>query len=271
MACHSDSDELSEDDNVHNLVDDSGTTSWPVSSPEVGPSVDVMNKFWKRVAELTTRYHDNEGRTCIIDEDHPSCRACRDIKIGCDRKTQFIFDMTKDEFFPVYDQFMKVFTDRDPAQVKKLKQAENAFRSSSRSKDVLNTRRGLRKLGRRNDAERQVVELQNRLDSITAELERTKAREAALLEREKELIKDSSQHTATSRKATYMVGLISGHLFHVTKTARDLMSSIQTVKNRQERVGPATSSALDMATRLVEDVNIMADGIENINRPKNAH
>jgi hypothetical protein len=132
-----------------------------------------------------------------------------------------------------------------------------------------------------------VVELQNRLDSITAELERTKAREAALLEREKELIKDSSQHTgkksqhswlplsdesqATSRKATYMVGLISGHLFHVTKTARDLMSSIQTVKNRQERVGPATSSALDMATRLVEDVNIMADGIENINRPKNAH
>jgi hypothetical protein len=58
MAWHSDSDELSEDDNVHNLVDDSGTTS----SPEVGPSVDVMNKFWKRVAELTTRYHDNEGR-----------------------------------------------------------------------------------------------------------------------------------------------------------------------------------------------------------------
>jgi hypothetical protein len=51
--------------------------------------------------------------------------------------------MTKDEFFPVYDQFMKVFTDRDPAQVKKLKQAENAFRSSSRSKDVLNTRRTL--------------------------------------------------------------------------------------------------------------------------------
>jgi hypothetical protein len=29
-----------------------------MSHPEVGPSDEVLDKFWKRVAELTTRYHD---------------------------------------------------------------------------------------------------------------------------------------------------------------------------------------------------------------------
>lgn len=145
----------------------------------------VVNKFWKRVAELTTRYHDVENkwigceevkqwnrsnrtviflewvtyllliifqackkclsskaqRTCIIDEDHPSCRACRDAKVGCDRKPQYIFDLTKDDFFSDYQSFLEVYNQRQPTQMRKLKQAENAFRSSPKSRDAFSTRR----------------------------------------------------------------------------------------------------------------------------------
>ncbi|KAJ7860623.1 hypothetical protein B0H13DRAFT_1900895 [Mycena leptocephala] len=106
-----------------------------MSLPEVEPVVEVVNRFWKRVAEVTARYHGAENkwvgadelvewnrthtascqkctnskskRQCVIDEDHPSCRTCRTAKVGCDRKSAFIFDMNRDDFFPSYDQFLK--------------------------------------------------------------------------------------------------------------------------------------------------------------------
>ncbi|KAJ7637963.1 hypothetical protein DFH06DRAFT_1138610 [Mycena polygramma] len=135
----------------------------PSSEPEAWADPGVTHKFWKRVTELTARYHDPDNgwigspevkkwnqtystacrkcrsfksqRQCVVDEDNPSCRTCRSTKIGCDRKTQFVFDMTKDHFFSNYDQFLKVYENRDPRHIKKLKQAENYSKRSFKAKD----------------------------------------------------------------------------------------------------------------------------------------
>jgi hypothetical protein len=60
--------------------------------------------------------------------DHPSCRPCRANKVGCDRKPRFVFAMTKDQFFPTYAQFLKVFQDRKATQLKRLRRQEYRFR-----------------------------------------------------------------------------------------------------------------------------------------------
>jgi len=113
--------------------------------PAVDPKEDILDRFWRRVAQVTTRYHDVEHkwicgdeirqwnlenrqacekcsnsktrRICVVDEDQPSCRSCRDAKIACDRKPKFVFDMTKDEFFPNYDQFLVVFKNKEPGRL----------------------------------------------------------------------------------------------------------------------------------------------------------
>ncbi|KAF7326543.1 hypothetical protein MVEN_02607400 [Mycena venus] len=129
-----------------------------MSMPEVEPVPDVVNRFWKRVAEVTARYHgierkwigseelkawtethrsscqkctgDKTKRQCIIDEEHPSCRTCRSAKIGCDRKPQFVFDMTEDQFFPTYDQFMKVYQNRAPGRLRRFRLLNSAVRKA---------------------------------------------------------------------------------------------------------------------------------------------
>ncbi|KAJ7626516.1 hypothetical protein DFH06DRAFT_1141827 [Mycena polygramma] len=81
-----------------------------MSLPAVGPTGSTLERFWKKVAEVTTRYHDPElgwvggedvsrwndtntqpcercansrnGKKCEVDSDHPSCRACRRNKVG---------------------------------------------------------------------------------------------------------------------------------------------------------------------------------------------
>ncbi|KAJ7932925.1 hypothetical protein B0H13DRAFT_1856536 [Mycena leptocephala] len=121
-----------------------------------GPSLSTIERFWKRVAEVTTRYHDSkhqwtggeeirlwnlgnrtacEGcemrknkRICLVDFDHPSCRPCRANKVLCDRKLRFIFDMTKEQFFPSYSQFLRIFKDRQPGQLRRLRRHENRFK-----------------------------------------------------------------------------------------------------------------------------------------------
>ncbi|KAJ7448102.1 hypothetical protein FB451DRAFT_766054 [Mycena latifolia] len=118
-----------------------------MTAPIVVPSEVILDNFWRRVAELTTRYHDVQnkwiggseirqwnaenrtacgkclnsktGRECVIDEDHPSCRACRANKIGCDRKPRFVYDMTKCTFFPTYEQFISVFHNKEAGRLKR--------------------------------------------------------------------------------------------------------------------------------------------------------
>ncbi|KAJ6481341.1 hypothetical protein C8R47DRAFT_1074066 [Mycena vitilis] len=107
------------------------------TTPDIPPTEETISRFWRRVAELSTRYYDAERKwicgkeirqwnkdnrkacfnclrsknrkTCIVDDDQPSCRTCREFKLGCDRKQLFLFDLTKNDFFSSYDQFLKVF------------------------------------------------------------------------------------------------------------------------------------------------------------------
>ncbi|KAJ7481180.1 hypothetical protein B0H11DRAFT_2024572 [Mycena galericulata] len=119
-------------------LDDCIVPTRPLSVPAVRPTKDTLVNFWRRVAELTTRYHDfnnnwvggseirkwneetpsqacskclnsKKKRACIIDEDQPSCRTCRESKVRCDRKPRFVYEMTKDEFFSKYEDFTAVF------------------------------------------------------------------------------------------------------------------------------------------------------------------
>ncbi|KAJ6507325.1 hypothetical protein C8R47DRAFT_1100937 [Mycena vitilis] len=126
------------------------------SVPDVGPSEYTIERFWKRVAEVTTRYHDEHQRwrggeeiarwndmnqkpcercanskvkrDCVVDQEHPACRACRNNKVSCDRKPKFIFDMTKDVFFPSYLQFLDIYHNRKPGQMRRLRRHEYRFK-----------------------------------------------------------------------------------------------------------------------------------------------
>lgn len=63
--------------------------------------------------------HSKTKRICVIDEDQASCRACREVKIGCDRKPKFVFDLTKHEFFPSYEQFLVIFQNKAPGRLRR--------------------------------------------------------------------------------------------------------------------------------------------------------
>ncbi|KAJ7196163.1 hypothetical protein C8J57DRAFT_1546947 [Mycena rebaudengoi] len=115
----------------------------------VDPTPQVMNKFWKRVAEVTTRYHDANhqwiGQIFAYDsEEHDSHltgmqqmfavqAAPGSLKLGCSRKDDFVFDMTKDNFFPSREQFTEIFKKKDTQQLRRHKQSENTFRNSYKS------------------------------------------------------------------------------------------------------------------------------------------
>ncbi|KAJ6511611.1 hypothetical protein C8R47DRAFT_739237 [Mycena vitilis] len=124
-----------------------------MSIPNVSPSSEVVTRFWKWVAEVTARYHDADHklvcsselkdwikinqepclkcrnsktkRVCILDDDSASCKPCREAKIGCDRKTRFLFDVTKDEFFPTLDQFIDAYRSREPGRLRRFNRQDS--------------------------------------------------------------------------------------------------------------------------------------------------
>ncbi|KAJ6457542.1 hypothetical protein C8R47DRAFT_1081976 [Mycena vitilis] len=132
-----------------------------LSLPYVGPSHGTLERFWRRVAEVTTRHHDDRrewvggedvrrwnernkqpcercansktNRECIVEENHPSCRPCRRNKVGCDRKPRFVFDMTKEQFFPSYSQFMRIFQDGKSDQIRRLRRQEYRYKPYKRT------------------------------------------------------------------------------------------------------------------------------------------
>ncbi|KAJ7020907.1 hypothetical protein C8F04DRAFT_1241643 [Mycena alexandri] len=112
----------------------------------VEPDGNFLERFWRRASELTSRYHDtghkwisgdevvkwntenrhpcqkcanSKSRLCRIEKDNPSCLTCRTLKLGCDRKPQFVFALTKDEFFADYDQFLAIFQNKEPGRLKR--------------------------------------------------------------------------------------------------------------------------------------------------------
>ncbi|KAJ6462339.1 hypothetical protein C8R47DRAFT_1080232 [Mycena vitilis] len=102
-----------------------------MSLPAVGPSCSTLEKFWKRVAEVTTRHHDPEHGWVGGEEIRMWNEAntqCRHNKVGCDRKPRFVFDMTKDRFFTSYPHFLRIFQDPDTKQVRRLRRHEYKFK-----------------------------------------------------------------------------------------------------------------------------------------------
>ncbi|KAJ7441882.1 hypothetical protein FB451DRAFT_1190859 [Mycena latifolia] len=115
-----------------------------------------IDKFWQRVAQITARSQVKPDRwlglheiklwnaknltpcnnctlakrkhLCAIDLDNHSCRTCRNLKRACDRKAQFVFDITKSEFFNDYDQFMAVYNEKPAMTMKGHKRKENKRR-----------------------------------------------------------------------------------------------------------------------------------------------
>ncbi|KAJ7269934.1 hypothetical protein C8J57DRAFT_1227604 [Mycena rebaudengoi] len=64
---------------------------------------------------------------CIIDcSVSPQCRACLGKRQGCDRKIRFLFDRTKDTFFPSLKEFQRVYnTTRVQTDIRRIKKTEN--------------------------------------------------------------------------------------------------------------------------------------------------
>ncbi|KAJ7108920.1 hypothetical protein C8R43DRAFT_1043544 [Mycena crocata] len=162
--------------------------------PNAKPPPLFLERFWRRVSEITTRYYDRDHkwiggeeiklwneqnrwecakcvnsrlrRICIIDEDLPSCRACRANKIGCDRKPHFVFDMTKADFFPTYAQFIGVYNSREPGQLRRYPTHVGRIRRDTQERDKSTELKG--------ELEDVINELKAKLDLVIWELSETK-------------------------------------------------------------------------------------------------
>ncbi|KAJ7709294.1 hypothetical protein B0H16DRAFT_1481014 [Mycena metata] len=105
-----------------------------IARPQAGlsaaePPEVMLNMFWREITRLTSRKHDEKGNwsgveevltwnrvntTKLTPEIRPvlAARIAKpkgSMKLGCDRKTLFLFEMTRSEFFASYDQFLDVF------------------------------------------------------------------------------------------------------------------------------------------------------------------
>ncbi|KAK7033315.1 hypothetical protein R3P38DRAFT_2773732 [Favolaschia claudopus] len=102
-----------------------------------------LEAFWCRVSQLTTRTRNDDGvwvgsaeakewndvnkqscsrcrrgrtwRACCVEDDQLTCLPCRNSKMGCDRKTKFIFEYTKEQFFSNMEDFMRVYGKKEQA------------------------------------------------------------------------------------------------------------------------------------------------------------
>ncbi|KAJ7047835.1 hypothetical protein C8F04DRAFT_1060248 [Mycena alexandri] len=132
------------------------TTS--LSVPLAAPAEETVVAFLSRIAYLTTRTRMEGNRwvgspevavwnalnpmpcvrcstskgcaTCTVREGHPGCLECRRSKIACDRKIRFLFEATREEFFPTREQFMSVYTPRDRTRCRTLKKSANKRRKT---------------------------------------------------------------------------------------------------------------------------------------------
>ncbi|KAJ7722042.1 hypothetical protein B0H16DRAFT_1601499 [Mycena metata] len=48
-------------------------------------------------------------KRCIIDDSHPACKTCRNARASCDRKSAFLFDCTRTEFYDTKEEFSAIY------------------------------------------------------------------------------------------------------------------------------------------------------------------
>ncbi|KAJ7114752.1 hypothetical protein C8R44DRAFT_984174 [Mycena epipterygia] len=256
-------------------------TSDPMSSPEVGPNPDVVRRFWKRISDVSARCYDTDHtrkgsddirqwnehnrkscakctssrgrRICVVDEDHPSCKTCRSAKIGCDRKLLFLFDMTKAEYFPTFDQFIKVFHSKEPSNIRRNKRTENLTASDSRPKQL---RPGVQQLplsGRINGVEHRPVTRSDNshyLESLLIQLGKQASELDQLRRKEAELTAANFHQTAHIHRINYFMGLVSAHVSNITRGSHILSQRMRYIYEAENSHRGPVERALEIAVSI---------------------
>ncbi|KAJ7152414.1 hypothetical protein C8R46DRAFT_1228747 [Mycena filopes] len=127
---------------------DSGGSDFPalhLSHPRARPRSVCLERFWGKITSVSTRYHDgdNNWTGCV------EIRTWNNANRGaCDRCTNsktnrlFLFDMTKDEYFSSYDEFMRVYQIRDEARKRGIKKARSTTVRLQRHRRTANAAKG---------------------------------------------------------------------------------------------------------------------------------
>ncbi|KAJ7705924.1 hypothetical protein B0H16DRAFT_1635486 [Mycena metata] len=107
-------------------------------------STNKADVFWIKVAHLMLRTHVDElvewnqqnlqpckrckastgHKRCIIDDSHPACKTCRNARASCDRKSAFLFDCTRTEFYDTKEEFSAIYESGPPAWLQLVKAAQ---------------------------------------------------------------------------------------------------------------------------------------------------
>ncbi|KAJ7720820.1 hypothetical protein B0H16DRAFT_1603985, partial [Mycena metata] len=126
------------------------------SLPAAFPDDQTVASFSKRISELTTRTRipgrgwvgspevavwnarnpgpcdrcisSRTSAACTVSEDQPGCVQCRKAKTACDRKIRFLFESTRDEFFPTRGQFLQIYNMRDRSRCRTFNKTANKRR-----------------------------------------------------------------------------------------------------------------------------------------------
>ncbi|KAJ7623838.1 hypothetical protein DFH06DRAFT_1230432 [Mycena polygramma] len=220
-----------------------------LSEPSAEVDVRTLENFWARVSELTSRYHDVDQkwingteirewnrknriacqkctdsktkRECVIDEDSPNCRPCRAIKIGCDRKPKFLFDLTKAEFFADWDQFFKVWKEKQGRVVrgKRTKSDKPRPKKSSNSRE-----------SSQNQMEEDVARLEARVQENT---KRVSELEALIIEMSR-LFSDVADHAPNLQAAALKLHDMSRRnemlVYALTPPRMAIVSAVQSIE-----------------------------------------
>ncbi|KAJ7215727.1 hypothetical protein C8J57DRAFT_1255422 [Mycena rebaudengoi] len=70
-------------------------------------------------------------RHCVVDDNEVSCQACRLGKTACDRKMRFLFESTRNDFFPSRDLFDAVFKLKNKNQSRTYQKTANKRRKAA--------------------------------------------------------------------------------------------------------------------------------------------
>ncbi|KAK7048084.1 hypothetical protein R3P38DRAFT_2867267 [Favolaschia claudopus] len=124
-----------------------------LSMPQLGPAESTIVAFWQKIAFLTTRTRREDGKwiggeqvrhwnatntqgcdkctkgriikQCTVDEYQAGCKTCRLSRTACDRKTKFLFEMTRNDFFPTMDLFLQAYNQKQPATCRSVRKMAN--------------------------------------------------------------------------------------------------------------------------------------------------
>ncbi|KAJ6497117.1 hypothetical protein C8R47DRAFT_1069168 [Mycena vitilis] len=106
-------------------------TSGALTVPAVFPAEQTIASFWRRIAYLTTRTRCRGQRWVGSPEAkmwNASNPECLKSRTACDRKIRFLYECTKDEYFPTEEQFIFVYNQRDKTQCRAYKKTANRRR-----------------------------------------------------------------------------------------------------------------------------------------------